>query len=94
MAKAEISWKRVTEEGVRLQVYAHHVGNRWIFYTRHQRHDQWEEVAQPVLEDWLCLLDAVRRSIPRRLQPPDEERRLRKAISERFPDADLDALDS
>ncbi len=26
MAKAEISWKRVNEEGLKLQVYAQHVG--------------------------------------------------------------------
>ena len=28
-AKAEISWKRTTEDGEKVQVYAHHVGNRF-----------------------------------------------------------------
>ena len=93
MAKAEISWKRVTDEGVRVQVYAHHVGNRWIFYSRERRNDRWDEVPEPVLADWLHLLDAVRRRIPRRLQRPEEEHRLRKTILERFPDANLDSLD-
>ena len=33
MAKAEISWRRVTELGVRLQVYARHVGAEWRFFV-------------------------------------------------------------
>ena len=53
MAKAEISWKRVTADGLRLQVYAHHVGRDWRFYAREQRYDQWQAVTEPPLEDWL-----------------------------------------
>lgn len=86
MAKAEISWKRTTPEGERLQCYAHHVGNRWIFYEREKRFDNWEEVAVPPLEDWLELLDSVRRRINRRLLRPEEEKLLIKTIRERFPD--------
>ena len=93
MAKAEISWKRVTEEGQTLQCYAQHVGNRWIFYQREKRFDRWQEVKQPPLEDWLALLDSVRRRINRRLLRPEEEGRLLKTISERFPAANTDASD-
>jgi hypothetical protein len=90
MAKAEISWKRETPEGVRLQVYAHHVGRDWLFYAREKRYDQWRSVAEPPLEDWLELLDAVRRRISRRLLRPEEEPRVKNSIRERFPDATLD----
>jgi hypothetical protein len=86
MAKAEISWKRVTEDGVKLQVYARHVSRDWIFYQRERRYDQWERVDDPPLEDWLALLDAVRRLITRRRLQPDDETRLRRRIRERFPE--------
>lgn len=92
MAKAEISWKRDTEDGKTLQCYAHHVGNRWIFFQREKRFDQWQEVKQPPLEDWMALLDSVRRRINRRLLRPEEEGRLEKAIVERFPGVSLAAV--
>jgi hypothetical protein len=85
MPKAEISWKRTTEEGERLQCYAHHVGDRWLFYHREKRFDQWQAVENPPLEDWLELLDAVRRLINRQRIRPEEEIRVVKTISERFP---------
>lgn len=88
MPKAEISWKRTTEEGEKLQVYAQHVGGEWRFFERGRRYDIWQPVPQPPLEDWLELLDAVRRMIPRRrLMPRDEEHLLRR-IREKFPEAD------
>jgi hypothetical protein len=90
MAKAEISWKRVTEEGIRLQVYAQHVGRDWRFFARGRRYDQWEAIADPPLEDWLELLDSVQRRINRRLLRPEEEGRVKKSIRERFPEANLE----
>ena len=90
MPKAEISWKRVNEEGERVQVYAHHVGDRWIFYVREKRYDQWEKQDDPPLEDWLELLDAVRRRINRRLLRPEEEGNVRRALLQRFPEAKVD----
>jgi hypothetical protein len=90
MAKAEISWKRTTAEGVRLQVYARHVGRDWRFFAREQRYDQWQTVTEPPLEDWLELLDAVQRRINRRLLRPEEEGRVKSSIRERFPEAQLD----
>jgi hypothetical protein len=90
MAKAEISWKRDTEEGIRLQVYAQHVGGDWRFFARERRYDQWEAIANPPLEDWLELLDSVQRRINRRLLRPEEEGRVKKSIRERFPEANLE----
>jgi hypothetical protein len=90
MAKAEISWKRVTAEGIRLQVYAQHVSRDWRFFAREGRYDQWQAIAEPPLEDWLALLDSVKRRINRRLLRPEEEARVKQSIRERFPEADLD----
>jgi hypothetical protein len=90
VAKAEISWKRTTEDGADLQVYAQHVGGKWIFYAREKRFDQWQNIPEPPLEDWLELLDAVRRRINRRRLRPEEEARVKKSISERFPEAQID----
>ena len=90
MAKAEISWRRVTAEGVRLQVYARHVGRDWRFFARERRYDQWQAIAEPPLEDWLALLDSVERRINRRLLRPEEEGRVKKSIRERFPEAQLE----
>ena len=87
MAKAEISWKRVTEDGEKLQIYVQHVGREWLFFARGRRYDQWQRVEEPPLEDWLELLDAVRRRINRRLLRPEEEGRVLKSIRERFPEA-------
>jgi hypothetical protein len=89
MAKAEISWKRVDEEGEPVQVYAQHVGNRWIFYKRTKRYDQWMEQEDPPLEDWLALLDSVRRRINRRLLRPEEEQNVERALLQRYPDAEI-----
>lgn len=91
MAKAEISWKRTTDEGEKVQVYAQHIGDQWKFFMRGKRYDNWEPVKNPPLEDWLELLDSVQRRITRRLQRPEEEVRLKKLIKERFPDAKLDS---
>ena len=89
MAKAEISWKRKTEDGESLQVYVHHVSNRWIFYQREKRFDDWQRNDDPPLKDWLELLDAVRRRINRRLLRPEEEGRVTKRIRELFPEAEI-----
>jgi hypothetical protein len=90
MPKAEIGWKRTTEEGLPLQVYAQHVGNQWRFFTRERRYNQWQAVEEPPLEDWLELLDAVRRLIQRRRLRPEEEGRVAKRIRELFPDAQFE----
>ncbi|HVM49193.1 MAG TPA: hypothetical protein VMU04_14270 [Candidatus Acidoferrum sp.] len=87
MPKAEISWKRVTPEGLPLQVYAQHVGREWRFFAREKRYDRWQAIAEPPLEDWLALLDAVQRRINRRLLRPEEEARVKQAIIERYPEA-------
>ena len=89
MPKAEISWKRVTADGQKLQVYARHVSRDWRFFVREKRFDQWQPVPEPVLEDWLLLLDAVQRMVTRRRLQPDDEERLRRRIREWFPEAEF-----
>ncbi len=87
MAKAEVSWKRVTEDGEKLQVYAQRVSRDWRFFARGRRFDQWQPIPEPPLEDWMLLLDAVQRMVTRRRLTPDDEERLRRRIRERFPEA-------
>lgn len=87
MPKAEISWKRETGDGTKLQVYARRVGGDWRFFHREKRFEVWQPVAKPPLEDWLELLDAIQRLITRRRYQPDDEERLRKQIREKFPEA-------
>jgi hypothetical protein len=89
MAKGEISWKRRTEEGVRLQIYAKKAGDQWKFFVREQRYDQWQAQPDPPLEDWLELLDGVRRRVARRLLRPEDETRVKSLIKDHFPEADI-----
>ncbi|MDB6125286.1 MAG: hypothetical protein JWQ71_4279 [Pedosphaera sp.] len=88
-SKSEISWKRTTEDGQKLQVYAKHIGNQWKFFVRDRRYDQWQAVEEPPLDDWMELLDAIQRRINRRLARPEEEGHIKKMIYERFPDAEI-----
>jgi hypothetical protein len=85
--KAEISWKRITDDGEKIQVNAQRVSREWKFSHRAKRFDAWQPVAEPPLEDWLELLDAMQRLVNRRRYQPDDEQRLRAQIRERFPDA-------
>ena len=89
MPKAEISWKRVTDDGQKLQVYVQRVGGEWRFHHREKRFDQWLPVPEPPLEDWLELLDAVQRLITRRRLQPVHEVQVRRRIRERFPEVDV-----
>jgi hypothetical protein len=87
MPKAEISWKRTTPDGEKLQVYVQLVGREWVFYHRGKRFDNWEPVKDPPLDDWLELLDAMQRLVNRRRYQPADEERLRSRIREKFPEA-------
>src|SRR6267143_784861 len=75
-AKAEISWKGRTAEGLKREVYARRVGGEWRFFARAKRYDQWQPLEHPPLEDWLELLDAVQRRAARRLLRPEEPARV------------------
>jgi hypothetical protein len=90
MAKAEISWKGRTEDGTKREVYAQHVGDRWVFRVREKRFDEWQELPDPPLEDWLELLDAIQRRITRMLLRPEEAERVKRSIRTRFPDHKFD----
>jgi hypothetical protein len=87
MAKAEISWVRVTPEGEKRQVYVHCVGKRWLFYWRHRRYERWQPLEHPPFEDWLELLDAVKRRVSRRRLMPNHIDRVEQSMRELFPDA-------
>lgn len=87
--KAEIGWERRLEDGSKLEVYVIHTGGQYRFFARAKRFDEWEAVKVPPLEDWMMLLDAVRRRVTRRKLMPDDEARLVRAIQERFPEAEL-----
>ena len=89
MPKAEISWKRETEDGDRLQVTAQRIGGEWRFSHRRKRFDQWQPVADPPLEDWMELLDAIQRLVTRRRLQPVHEEHVRRRILERFPEAEI-----
>jgi len=86
MPKGDISWTRRTDDGERVEVNVRHVGDRWIFHSRERRPEQWQEVAEPPLEDWLTLLDAVKRRVGRGLMRNQEIERLQKIIHEKFPE--------
>lgn len=85
MAKAEIGFERTLEDGMKHDVYVTHTGGQYRFFSREKRFDQWEPLADPPLEDWLELLDCIRRRIARRKLMPPEEARVLGAIRERFP---------
>jgi len=89
MGKAEISWKGKSEEGVKREVYVHMVGTDWKFFVREKRYDQWESLDHPLLEDYIELLDGVRRRIARRLLRPEEEHRVKRMIREAYPEAKI-----
>ena len=90
MAKSEISWKTRTAEGEKREVYVHCTGSSWRFFERGKRYDEWQPLENPLLEDYLELLDAVRRRIARRLMRPEEEHRVVRMIRESYPEAQLD----
>lgn len=87
--KSEIAWRRTDDDGNRLEVYARRFGGEWLFHHRARRHDLWQEVPDPPLEDWLLLFEALERRVQRRLTTPAELSRVRQAILERYPEAKL-----
>ena len=87
---ADITWKSLDEHGEKREVYAERVNQEWRFFARPGRYDNWEPLADPSLDDWLELLDGVRRRVQRRWFPPEVESRLEVTIREKFPDAELD----
>ena len=85
----DIGWKRCDQDGERVQIRAKKVGDCWLFRIRGKRFDDWRDHDSPPLEDWLELLDALRRRIQRNLIPEIEEKHLMKTIREQFPEATL-----
>jgi hypothetical protein len=88
-AKGEIGWKRRDEEGERVKICAEPSRDNWRFYQQYRRYDTWEEMKDPPLEDWINLLDAVRRRISRKKIPMGEDKKLIRHIKSLFPDAEI-----
>jgi len=89
MPKIEVTWSAPDPEGGKRHVCARMKGDRWVFLTRARRHEDWKVIAEPPLEDWLELLDGVRRRVGRHLASPKDEARLIIEIRRRFPGADV-----
>lgn len=87
MHKTEIGWTRHDEQGEKLDVFARRVGGEWQFFTRSRRYEQWERIVSPPLEDWLELLDGVRRRVGRQTLRPEETGRVEAMIRQRYPEA-------
>ena len=89
-ARTEVSWKAKAEDGTRREVYARRIGLQWKFFVRERRFDNWKPLPSPPLEDWLSLLDSVRRRVGRRLFRPEEEDRLVRTIRGLFPEVEIE----
>jgi len=88
--KSEVGWTRKSEDGVKYEISCRRYGGEWLFFQQFKRGEDWELVKNPLLEDWLELLDTVRRRINRRLLRPEEEISVKKMIYDRFPGTKLD----
>ncbi|MBM3830440.1 MAG: hypothetical protein FJ406_07890 [Verrucomicrobia bacterium] len=88
--KSEVGWTRKGEDGVKYEISCRRYGGEWLFFQQFKRGEDWELVKNPLLEDWLELLDTVRRRINRRLLRPEEEISVKKMIYDRFPGTKLD----
>jgi len=69
-----------------MEYYARNERGSWKFFQRERRFEKWEVYSDPAFDDWLELLDGVRRRIPRRKMEPADEQRLVRTIREKFPD--------
>lgn len=88
--KAEIGWTRKNEDGTKVDICARRFGREWHFTSQLKRGDDWKPITNPALEDWIELLENVRRRITRRLLAPEEETRVKKMIYDRFPGTKVD----
>lgn len=87
--RTEIAWTKVVD-GVKHDMRARRTGDAWDFASRVGRGNNWEPLPRPELEDWLRLLDGVRRRIGRQRKQPEEERQLLRTIREEFPGAEIE----
>lgn len=89
MARDDIGWVRRDEDGVKIECYAHQVRADWHFFRRVGRGGEWFEVPEPPLEDWLEVLEGVRRRTARRQYGPEQPALLEALIRKRFPRAEF-----
>ncbi len=86
--RTEIAWTKVVDD-VKHDVRARRTGDDWEFASRVGRGNPWQPLERPSLEDWLQLLDGVRRRIGRHRKLPEEERQLVRVIRDRFPGVEI-----
>lgn len=93
MAKDNIAWTREDTEVGELEVYAQRVGTQWLFFCRpgrsHGRNWEWQPLEEPLLDDWLEVLDGVRRRVARRQYLPKDVVALETEVRRRFPRAEI-----
>ncbi|TAJ17621.1 MAG: hypothetical protein EPO68_09195 [Planctomycetota bacterium] len=93
MAKDNIAWFRDDADGTQLEIYAHRVGTQWNFHCRpgrkHGRNWEWQPLVEPTLDDWLEVLDGVRRRVQRRQYLPADVTAIETEVRKRFPKAEL-----
>ena len=89
MHKTEIGWTRRDDLGERLDVYTRRIGHEWQFFFRRRRYEQWQRILEPCLDDWLKLLDGVKRRVGRQLLRPEEIRRVEALIRQNHPEAEF-----
>jgi hypothetical protein len=87
--RTEIAWTKVVDD-VKHDVRARRAGDGWDFASRVGRGNQWQPLARPALEDWLQLLDGVRRRVGRHRKQPEDERQLLRVIREHFPGVEIE----
>ncbi len=86
--RGEISWKEKSSDGDRQEKLVRRQGREWVFFRRAKRHDRWQPLPEPTLEDWRKLLDGVERRVGRHLCRPEEPSQVRELIRRRFPEAE------
>jgi hypothetical protein len=93
MAKDNIAWFREEPDGSQLEIYAQRVGTQWLFFCRpgraHGRNWEWQPLEAPTLDDWLEVLDGVRRRVARRQYLPKDVAAIETEVRRRFPKAEL-----
>jgi hypothetical protein len=89
MAKDNISWVRKDQDDSSLELYAHRVGTQWHFYCRPGRDQgrnwEWQKLEAPLIEDWLEVLDGVRRRVARNQFLPKDVLAIEAEMRRQFP---------
>lgn len=90
--KGSFGWKRVID-GRKVEIEAERgLDRQWTFYRRYGRNLPRVRFEAP-LEEWLELLDVVKRRVGRRLMKPKDVEAIEEAIMLRFHQEDVPPSD-